>query len=83
VDKRIKVVPQPDQVLVPYSRAFKGLKEKQEAGPHRSFSAMKRKKERKTLQKYYTKTLFFCGGGGGQLFAVFRFSRKARDGVGT
>lgn len=47
MDKRIKVVPQLDQVLMPYSRTFKELKEKQEAGPHHSFFfAKKRKKDK-------------------------------------
>jgi hypothetical protein len=46
MDKSIKSVPQLDQVLIPSSRTFKELKEKQESGPYNSFF-LQRKESKK------------------------------------
>jgi len=79
MDKSIKIVPQLDQVLMPNSRTFKELKEKQEVDPYHSFLQRKERHSRNNILKHS----FFLGGGGSQLFADFHFSRKANDGVGT
>jgi hypothetical protein len=65
VDRRIKIV-QLEQVFEPYRMLFKEMKE-------RSNSHQRSAKQRKTKLK--KNPLFLGGGGRGQLFADFPFSR--------
>jgi len=75
MEKRIKVVPQLDQVLMPYSRTFKELKEKQEAGPHHSFCKEKKEKKKERQTRNILKHRF----GGGSIIRGFSFFAKREE----
>jgi len=75
MDKSIKIVPQLDQVLMPNSRTFKELKEKQEVDPYHSFLQRKERHSRNNILKHSL--------GGDSIIRGFSFFAKSERWCGN